>query len=423
MSFLSVLLYIVHGTSLRRGYEMRKPPDDAIYLELFSRILVGRDGCPHQLLAALEQGINVAWEDVYDVVNPYGDRRGNAFESVWTFDLDKGLVFLTKNDQHSSASLGLARERLLTLDDFVPVDIVRQPLQADQDIPGLYWEPEFDYMPREISFLGRIIRDFGHTWRHVLCREINTTTFMKLAYAIIWISKMEFTLLERVGFEHISQGGPYVKVIDLPSWDTPDANLVPAGSSWFVLTQDIYKGLELVRGHAARQALHGRSTTESIKYAVLTLRQVVLCKASGKCLSWTRPEKLFHDSPATDAAISMILTISAIERKPLTINTLPVEIQDKILRQATVSLVASSKLGCELGIGSPFSWIERGVPIGIQERKTHRSERSPVESQLVFNGVGSGLSYKRDGSSQTPISSIQTLGSVSILLPSPGYIH
>src|SRR5690606_18889286 len=117
-------------------------------------------------------------------------------------------------------------------------------------------------------------RDFSYTWRHVIRRQMNTTTFMKLAYAIIWISKMEFTLLERIGFEHISVGGPYVRVVDLPCWETPDATLVQAGSgsSWFVLSQDIRGPFEKVRNHRKSQSLLTRPTTDDAVYVILTLR-------------------------------------------------------------------------------------------------------------------------------------------------------
>lgn len=437
MSPLSVLFYTVQGefwssfsceyanhapgNTLRRAYGKRSS-SDAAYLELFSRILVGHGKCPStpqklhcclllalntadrmlgRLLATLEKGINLAWEDGYDFVNPFGDRRGNAFESVWTFDLDKDLIFLTKQDQHFSAPLGLAGVRLRIQNDFESVSPPKQSLPEDQTLPGPYWEPALDPIPRETSFLGRVLRDFAYTWRHIIRRDMNTTTFMKLAYAIIWISRNEFTLLERMGFEHVSQGGPYVRVIDLPSWDTPEAMLVPVGSSCFVLSQDIGEGLEMVRHHTASQPISGDSTAQIVTYAIFTLRHIVLCKAFGDKLVWTRPEGLFHDGPASDTAINWILSTASIERPPTKINFLPVEIQDRVLRHATSSLVASAKLGCELGLGSPFSWVDRGVSIGISESKRHRGEASPVESQLIFNGVKSGLSYKRERGYQT----------------------
>lgn len=352
-----------------------------------------------KLSAALEQGINLIWEDVYDFVNPFGDRRGGLFNSVWIFDIKKDVLFLTKKDRFCSTPLELARERLLTLDDF---ELRRSPIQKsaeEQSLPGPYWEPRLKPHPRAKMFLGQVLRDFAYTWRHVLRRQMNTTTFMKLAYATIWISKMEFAILERIGFEHISSGGPYVQLVDLTSWETPEATLVQAGSSWFALSQDTKEGLKMVRRYMNSNLLLGDSTAKVVTYAILTLRHVILCKTDGSELVWTRSQTLFNDIPASDTVIDMILwatNTNSTEPQPSTINFLPTEIQDIILYYAATSFVASAKLGCELGLGSPFSLVDRGVRIGVEEVKRHRFESSPVESQVAFNGVFSGLSYKRE---------------------------
>ncbi|KAF4336745.1 hypothetical protein FBEOM_9376 [Fusarium beomiforme] len=91
-----------------------------------------------EVSTALEQGIDLDWEDVYDVINPFGDRRGRAFNSVWTFDLNKDLLFLTKDNEIFSAPLRLATERLLTLDDFEPVNSPNYTRAEDQAVPEPY---------------------------------------------------------------------------------------------------------------------------------------------------------------------------------------------------------------------------------------------------------------------------------------------
>ena len=348
----------------------------------------------------MEQGIRLAWEDVYDFVNPFGDHRGGSFQSVWIFDLEKDAIFLTKSDRYCSAPLGLARERSLALDDFELVDSPQQTLPRVQILPGPYWKPQLDLIPRQRSFLSRVLQDFSYTWRHVIRRQMNTVTFTKLAYAIIWISRMDFHLLDCMGFDHISDGEPYVRLVDLPSWETPKVTLIPAGSNWFVLAQHVQNGLNMVRHHMKAQRLPGHPTTNVVVYAILTLRHVVLCKSFGDELLWTKPEKLFDGTPASDTAIDMILwaaSTSTTEPQRTMIHHLPIEIQDSILyHHSTASLVASAKLGCELGLGSTFSWLGRGAKIEIVEFKRHRSENSPVESQVIFNGSRSGLSYKRE---------------------------
>ncbi|KAF4121378.1 hypothetical protein GMORB2_2340, partial [Geosmithia morbida] len=45
----------------------------------------------------LEKGTyGLSWEDVYDIVNPYGDHRGRAIDSMWTFDLDRNIMSITR---------------------------------------------------------------------------------------------------------------------------------------------------------------------------------------------------------------------------------------------------------------------------------------------------------------------------------------
>ncbi|KAH0593895.1 hypothetical protein MHUMG1_08217 [Metarhizium humberi] len=396
-----VLVYVAQGTSLRRGYWHES---DATCLEVFSRALVGQEKCPishpakGKLSASLEQSIDLAWEDVPDFVDPFGDRRGCVFDSVWIFDHDKDLVALQKRYQTCISSLELARKRLLTLDDFQVLNSPTQPLQREPNLPEPYWEPKLDPLPRIKSFLARLLRDFAHTWRHVLRRPMNTIVFQKLAYATIWISTLDFILFERVGFEHVSTSprGPYVDVVDLPSWEAPEETLVLAGSCWFALAQDTREGLEMVRRHMTNHLEDSATTVRT--YAILTLRHVVLCKAQGSELTWTRSETLFFgDGYTSDTAIDMILwAIHTTEPQPSAINCLPVEIQDRILYYATTSFVASAKLGCTLGAGSPFPWVDGGLQLELQENKRHRTESSPVESQIYFGGVMSGLSYKRE---------------------------
>jgi hypothetical protein len=336
-------------------------------------------------------------------VNPYGDWRGRIFNSVWTIDFEKDVILLRKQDSLSSAPLRLARDRALTLDDFQPLSCSPSATCLDeQTLPGPFWEPKLNVLPRPKEFITRIIRDFGFAWRHVIRGPMNTTTLRKLAYAIIWILTTEFDLLERTGFEHLAgTGGTYIKVNDLPKWKTPDASIVRAGSSWFVLAQDLQGGIDMVQSHANTQRSNGPSADDCSTYAILTLRQVVLCKAEGNQLKWTKPETLFNDDvPASNTAIDMILwatNTTGTEPPPTRLNVLPVEIQDRVLYFASISPVALGKLGRELGVGSTFPWRDQGEKIGVEGVKRNRTEASPVESRIVFNGVLCGLSYKQGG--------------------------
>ncbi|QKD55508.2 uncharacterized protein FOBCDRAFT_320262, partial [Fusarium oxysporum Fo47] len=172
ISVLFVLIYILKANALRRCLSNRLKAEDVTFLKLFSRILIGRKNCPDEISRTLERGIDLEWEDVYDLVNPFGDTRGRSFHSVWTFDLDKDVPFLTKHDKLCTAPLSLARDRdrLLTLDDF---ELVRSPTEEiveEITVPAPYRDLQLDVDQRKKALLGRILRDFGHTWRHLLRR-------------------------------------------------------------------------------------------------------------------------------------------------------------------------------------------------------------------------------------------------------------
>ncbi|KAF5634197.1 hypothetical protein F52700_5917 [Fusarium sp. NRRL 52700] len=308
------------------------------------------------------------------------------------------MLFLTKHDRRCSAPLSLARDRLLTLDDF---ETLKSPTEtiAEEELgstPNWDLQPKFD--PRKKAFLGRILRDFGHTWRHILPREVNNATFMRLAYAVIWILSLDFTIIERTGFENvIGRGGPYVTVADLPRWDVPDETIVQIGSCWFVLARDTPKGIEMIREHMGTSTAMADSTTSTVTYAILTLKQIVCCKVHNGELALTQREPLFSDTYPSDAATDLLLWASDphhAEPKPYRLNYLPVEIQDRIIRQGTTSSIAAAKLGIQLALGPSFSWTEGHGKIRLEEVFRHRTEASPVESQIFLNGVMSGLSYK-----------------------------
>ncbi|KAK2690591.1 hypothetical protein QWA68_010200 [Fusarium oxysporum] len=244
-----------------------------------------------EISRTLERGIDLEWEDLYDLVNPFGNTRGRSFNSVWTFDLDKDVLFLTKHDKLCSAPLSLARDRLRTLDDF---ELVRSPTEEiveEITVPAPYWDLQLDFNQRKKAFLGRILRDFGHTWRHLLRREINNTTFMKLAYAVSWIISMDLGLVERTGFEHVcGRGGRYIGAADLSRWDAPDKAIVQVGSRWFVLARNIRKGLAMIREHMENHAAIADTTIGTVRYAILTLRRIACCKVHDGDLVYTRPE-------------------------------------------------------------------------------------------------------------------------------------
>jgi hypothetical protein len=76
---------------------------------------------------------------------------------------------------------------------------------------------------------------------------------------------------------------------------------------------------------------------------------------------------------------------------------LPLEIQDRILEYVTEGPVEATRLGCLLGLGSPFLWQKRvgwGRRVGTLELFTSPSHRSLVKSKIYFGDTFSGVSFR-----------------------------
>ncbi|KAM0345803.1 hypothetical protein ACHAPU_006156 [Fusarium lateritium] len=156
------------------------------------------------------------------------------------------------------------------------------------------------------------------------------------------------------------------------------------------------EGIGMARDHAHS---HPPLTNGVAMYAILSLSQITLCKIVHGELTWTRPEVLLGEGASETAMDMLIWASNPSEMKPYSslIHSLPVEIQDTILYYATTSSVSGARLGCTLGLGSPITWIEKGgQKIKTQKKYRKRKESTPVESQIVFYGVMSGLSYTRE---------------------------
>ncbi|KAJ6788416.1 hypothetical protein PWT90_04697 [Aphanocladium album] len=405
MPLLYFLCYIAQGASLRRGDPM-KSPGDAAFIALLGRYLADKDKSFSSLSSELEYRFRTEWSDVDDYVNPFGDERGLEFDSVWIFDLENDKIFLRKEDQDSVAPLSLAQDGSLTLADFqiLPSTPKTPPLEEAFSV-GSFWEPQMRPCPRKKAISGRLLRDFGHTWRHLTRRSMNETTFLKLAYATLWIATMKFTIIDRKGWYRSLKKEPFVWVTYLPVWDTPQENLFQAGPCWIVLAQNPSHGLEMVRSHM-RGVETGAPFAENVtRYLILGVQQVVLCEAEGSELKWTKPETLFADPlPSSQAAIDMILwatdaTADAdadarLQQQRTALNRLPVEIQDAILFDQSENPLASAILGYKLGLGSPFSWMDGDREIVVRTHRRHRRQLTSVQTFIILNNIKSGLMYQ-----------------------------
>ena len=346
------------------------------------------------------------------MVNPFGDRRGGYQSSVWTFNLDQNVIQYNDKEHEQASTLQLQRalelveQRSLSLEDFETPRIDPSLMEKrQQTVSGPFWGPDLVVCPRAEAFLGRLLRDFGHAWRHIIRRDMNDTTFRHLAFATMWLATSDFTLHERTGWEHVNNTGAqtYANVDGLPQWEIPDVSTLRLGSTYFVLNQDIRKGMDWIRDENSKRNL--RDVADSARpsvYVILTPWQIVLSRTNQGMIQYTKPVGLFDGISACDAGIDAILwathTINTPD-SPKTRNLFtrfPTEIQNRIITFAGISQVASANLALSLGIGSPFTWKEDKLLINLEDSKRNRTEDSPVETHILFRGVMSGLSYRRE---------------------------
>lgn len=234
-------------------------------------------------------------------------------------------------------------------------------------------------------------------WRHILRHRYDDVTFRKLASAVVRIATLDFTIVELTGRRHGVRGA-YVWVGQLPEWDHFDSTLIQVGNTWCALSQDPSEGLRLVREHIRTQhRSRAPAKLRETKYLILSMRHIILCHASAEKLEWTSPEPFFDgEHSPSDRAIDLLLSSISIEPPRTSLHRFPLEILDTILKYTSAGPVVPARLGCVLGLGSPFLWRDGKLAIEREEANRFRCEEMPVESKIFFDDHMSGVAYKAD---------------------------
>jgi len=128
------------------------------------------------------------------------------------------------------------------------------------------------------------------------------------------------------------------------------------------------------------------------------LFEILPASLSDTTLEYTALEPLFNGiGPPSDLALDYLIWARESILTPL--QSLPLEVQDTIVRFVSAGTVAAAKVGCLLGLRSPFLWKDGPLHIKLEETYTQRTPWSPVESQVWFdrhrNGnlqIGAGAS-------------------------------
>ncbi|KAF2472128.1 uncharacterized protein BDR25DRAFT_366887 [Lindgomyces ingoldianus] len=357
----------------------------------------------HSTLDALYESLRVKWQLPYDAFYPFGDHRRAGIETVWTFDLDNDMLLFSKRDCGGRLALPLVRQRPITISDFEPLEPPSQPtlgLGDDFMLMPPYWEPKLHVLERNKAFLSRVLNDFGYQWRHILRSRYNDLTFRKLARDVIRIATLDFNVVEITKPRHGQTSGPMVWIDSLPEWDPFDSHFTRVGQLWVAMSQDLKGGLSLVRRHISTKTgnapnSYPQSADVVDTYLILSVRHIILCRAGRDKVEWTQPEPCFNGVDSLSGqALDMLLSATSTSPCQTPIHNLPTEIQNKIIQYTSQGSVEAARMGCILGLGLPFLWKDGDLPLEREEAHRNRSEITPAESQLWFDGYMSGISYK-----------------------------
>ena len=172
-----------------------------------------------------------------------------------------------------------------------------------------------------------------------------------------------------------------------------------------ILHQDLQTALKTAKDEAkeSNKLMNQGDPTEQRTYLLLSVRQMSVCHvdSTGNFL-YTAPTTLMDGRTLpSPSAINLLLQALSPPRPPLRtpVHNLPLEIQDQILKHVSAGPIEAARLGCVLGLGSPYTWMRavdwprRGGPVELLTSPSHRTESTPVESKICFRDVFSGVSY------------------------------
>ena len=342
------------------------------------------------------------WRQYDDIVNPFGDKRGVLSENVWIFDLIRDILYFDTVDQNRQLPLDVLRQRPITSGDFTPYQPATPPtIDVARAFPGPYLEPRKVVPEMTMKLVSRMLQDFAFQWRHILRHTYNDITFRRLARAIVRIATMDFQIIEVASERHPYPGGPIVSNFEAPMWKSFDSHVVPLRTVRLVLSQDLESAIRMAKKDFAEQRTDLKDETLKAKehrrtYLVLSVKHVLLCHIGDNSVMYTEPQCLFDGvNQASDRAIELLLMATHCSNFPRTpIHSLTPELQDQILSHTSLGPVKAAQLGCLLNLGFPFKWRYGGRDIEIETCLRNRTEFSPVEQQICFDDVLSGLVYK-----------------------------
>lgn len=339
-------------------------------------------------------------------MDPFHDRRCIHVRTVWNFDLDSDVLRCNKKDHKLWIPLSVVREHPVTISDFKPYE---PPILPEYPLESFFRKPhsklkrtilDLQRLKRDKAFISRLLSDFAFQWRHILCSRYNKSTFQKLAYAIIRIATLNFSVVEETRSRQ-GLGGFHVWIHQLPEWDPPRGNFVRVGGTTIVMSQHIPHALTPIqedfakREFSIREQNTSNTAERSYTYLILSVREVFLYQISSESVRYTKPERLYDGThPPSNEAINLLLEATQTSLPTSPIHDLPIELQDMILDHVSAGPIERAKVSCKLNIGSSFLWKCGDRAMEREESHTNRTPWSLVESQIMFGNHFSGVVYK-----------------------------
>jgi hypothetical protein len=187
----------------------------------------------------IQRALGGNWELRDDIVNPFGDPRGEGLK-ICTFDLENGLLLFSNASENRQIRFAYFNRDVPTLADFTPFTVLPSPRIIDiSAFSPPHWEPRFPVAERVFIFIERIFSDFNFQWRHFLRCAYADTTFRKLARAVLSIALLDFNVVEISESMDTCANNtePYASNIYLPSWEPFLESTFNLGRTWWYLTK------------------------------------------------------------------------------------------------------------------------------------------------------------------------------------------
>lgn len=305
---------------------------------------------------------------------------------------------MIKRDCNIWVSLDLIRQRPMNISDFMPYQSSPTLIQSVYR-PSPYSKikrTDIDQrlLHRREVFISKILADFAHQWRHILSGQYNNSTLQKLAYAIVRISTLDFTVKEATESRQ-GAGGFLVWIDNLPEWDKVSGHIVRAGETSIVICQHALHAVSLARQDFVKQVQSGSVDEQSLTYLILSVREISLYQINSMREKYTEPKRLFDGThPPSDEAIELLLLQATQISTPPSLHRLPIELQDAILDRVSAGPIERARVGCLLNSGSAFTWKCGNRDVVREEGRRSRTPWTPVESHIWFGDYHSGLAYK-----------------------------